>query len=157
MSMSNVGVILWKNRRLLVLARITDEYVDNGFSLIKVKDIVSIASLQGDERLRTAVNKFGLRLKSLPASLAATESIREFVSRIPSNYPVAIHQEHLLPNECEVGFIICTTKRSLTMECLSINGESNGTQSIAFSDITKIDFLGRYETIVCSIRQTLQK
>lgn len=154
---TTLGVVLWKNRRLLVLANITDEYRANGFSLIRLRDVTSMVPLPHDKRLQTALRKFGLRVKPLPSALTATESMAAFALKVPAHYPVALHQEHHFPNECEVGFIVKTDKRSLTMDCLSLNGESTGRHAIPCSRITRIDLLGRYETIVCHAAETLQR
>ena len=122
-----------------------DTFCLNGYTVILTKDITRHRVFnKADYWRERAIRHFGVKpIKPAGISLA---SLPQMLKTVSEHFPlIAFHPEEKKPEVCYIGALTSTTERTLTIEDLNADCEWSGPRRMRFSEVSRIDFGGRYE------------
>lgn len=143
-----LGKVIDCSKKIFLIARITDVYTYDGYSLILTSDIISSKDLSSDRRIKTAMLHFGLALPSECQLDLDVNNWKCAFSKFPKNLPVAVHAENKNKLKYYVGIVKSISLEGIKLRTVSTDGVWGRSEIIKYEDITRVDFSGRYESIV---------
>ena len=144
---SFIGYVLEVGPNFFLLAVIDNDTLQfNGFSCIRLADVRNLEVPHKYAAFIGAVlRKVGERAPRKP-SVTLTD-IGELLRFAARKFPlVTIHRERIDPDVCQIGRVLDVNRRHVTMLEIGPGARWDAkTQSYRLSEITRVDFGGRYE------------
>jgi hypothetical protein len=145
---NEIGVTIHTSRSVRIIARISNEYQWNGFSVLRQRDLETVESLEGDERFSIAAKHFGLVVSRNIGFVPDLSSIGSFLRGYPKDRVLILKEEATNPKGFWLGFIESIGSRSLSLLTVSPDCVSIENEKALIKNISRVDFGGRYESIV---------
>lgn len=145
---TELASIISESDSLILMARIKDDYLVDGFSVVQKKDIYKCHNIRGDIRFKTATQYFGLNPPNKCPINVKVESWYKFLTSWLKTMPLAVHVEQTMPDRFYIGYLTKITSRFLTLRTISKECRMDSLEKIQINNLTRIDFGGRYETII---------
>ena len=127
-----------------------DTFRLNGYMVIREEDVSEYRFFAKPEHWQCrAVRHFRLR-PARPAGISVA-SLPELLTSVARHYPlITLHPEKKNPDVCYIGPLVAMTERTFTITDLNCNAEWTGPRRMRFSDVTRIDFGGGYESALAA-------
>jgi len=123
-----------------------DTFRLNGYTVVREQDVREYRFFAKPEYWQfRAVRHFRLQ-PARPAGISVA-TLPELLTSVARRYPLmTLHLERKDPDACYIGPLVKMTDRTFTIADLDCNAEWTGPRRMRFSDITRVDFGGGYET-----------
>lgn len=140
------GCVVGVSQKWLLLHYLEGCYFLNGYVAVRMNHVRAVERLGAEEVIATGLRHFG-ESPQAPERIDLS-STRDLLSSAGTAYPlVTIHSENIDPEVCHVGKPEGFDRRGLQMREVSPAGEWDlDPTHWRLSDITRVDFGGRYET-----------
>ncbi|MEV6874665.1 hypothetical protein [Amycolatopsis sp. NPDC051128] len=151
------GYVVDVGERWVLVAVLDASVVVDGFVAVPIADIARVKTRRGSREF--VERALRLRDEWPPAPPAATISLGDLVPLVRSaarQYPtITIHIEGRDPDVCFIGIPVKFGRRSLRLLEVDPNAEWwDRSRKWAWSDITRVDFGGRYERTLFEVAGT---
>jgi len=123
----------------------TDTFRLNGYSAIRTADMKDYRDFNKDNFWQNRAARHFKLSPVRPAGISLT-SVPELLATISERYLlITIHPERSKPGICYIGPLLSMTEATFTIDDLDCNAEWTGPRRFKFSDVTRVDFGGRYQ------------
>jgi hypothetical protein len=139
------GFVLAYSETLTLLNVLTDDYILNGYSVIRNQDIVSYLPYDSPNYfLNRAVKLKGIKHKRAPkVNISDCPLLLKTTNQL---FPlITIHRELISPDVCHIGTIQSIRAKTFTLFEIDPDAEWDREHRYRFADVTRVDFGGGYE------------
>lgn len=132
----------------------SDLMVLNGYTVLPLRQVRNVRSLEKFNDFEERV----LALKNIAPEPQPDVLLKDFpglLSSVNSHFPlVAIHTEHLYPDECYIGRVAEMKTRSVLLREIDPNAKwRQQARKYRFKNITRVDFGGGYEAALWAVAE----
>ena len=155
-----LGIPVEQSSEFLCLLNVDEHYTFNGFSLLRLEDIDCVSMWkERQDMVQHVLARRHLETPAMRFSIADQEAgLPQILPRIQNAYPlVTIHREGIDDSVCYVGTVATLKKKSFVMNLLGTAAEWEGTRKFRYSDVTRVDFGGKYEDALWLYAQHLSQ
>lgn len=148
------GYVLEVGSSWLLMATLDDRVRPDGFSMLRVKDVVTVTRGKSHDRLfRRSLEMHGDWPPARPASDVNLTSTSELIRSLSTQFPLlSLFTEDIRPTVCFIGSVTTVTDRFVDMVDITTQGdwETNLTRR-KLPDITRVDVGGGYERALADV------
>jgi hypothetical protein len=128
----------------------TELFQLNGYAVLRNSDIQRYRAIPEGDLLARAVGFQKIR-PAMPNGVSIG-SLREAAESAGAKFPlITIHRERIKKNVCHIGSFQLASQRTLTVREISTQAEWEDEDTFALRDITKLEFDGTYERLLCAL------
>ena len=151
------GFLLERSNELVLLNVTNSDLVCfNGYSVIRRRDVRKMKVRKTNSFMIRALQLRGLT--AIPPREISIASWPELLESINKQFPLfTIHQEWLDNEVCYVGRLAARTATTFGLKEIDPDTRWTRSRSYKFSDLTKVDFGGGYETALADLASTPTK
>lgn len=155
-----LGIPVKQSAEFLCMLNVDEHYTFNGFSLLRLEDIDCISMWkERQEMVQYVLARRHLEIPAMHFPIADPEvKLPHILALVQNTYPlVTIHREGIDDSVCYVGTIAALKKKSFVLNLLGTAAEWEGTRKFRYSDVTRVDFGGKYEDALWLYAQHLSQ
>lgn len=146
------GYVVDHSDKFLLVEEIDNRIRLDGYNILRKNDVSTLKIPNPrNEFYKSALRLKGERRRKPPRiSLENTACVLESIG---DSWPlIAIHREVIRPGKCFVGRVVELGQRSFVFETIDLHAKFDGElETLKYSDITRIDFGGGYETALALV------
>jgi hypothetical protein len=146
------GFVVAESETLLAIHRVSDRYDLDGYCVFRKKEITATVEYFARADFITRALRLKNQSPTSPAFIEL-ETMRSLMQSAQAAYGVlVINQQHLTPDEVEVGTIRMASESTFVLRLLDTDAKwDNDSRTFRFEDVTHVEFGGEYETTLLSV------
>jgi len=139
--------LAWNKDLTLIHVLESNRFRLNGYAIFRNEDVRKWRAFPPDDFLSRSARI--LRLAPSKPDGVAFSSMRQAIASAGASFPlVTVHRERIHRGGCDIGKVLRTNQRTLTILPITPQAEWEEAESFHLKDITLIEFGGAYEDLL---------